>query len=70
VRLGLSFQGSEFKGWIMLGTAISGISVTILVLIFADNRSHPTTKITRCLMGFFVAIVWIMALADEVVHML
>ena len=54
----------------MLGTAISGISVTILVLIFADNRSHPTTKITRCLMGFFVAIVWIMALADEVVHML
>jgi len=54
----------------MFGTAVSGISVAILVLIFADNGSHPTAKITRCLMGFFVAIVWIMAIADEVVHVL
>jgi len=54
----------------MLDTVVSGISVTILVLIFADNGFHPTAKITRCLMGPFVAIVWIMALANEVVHVL
>ena len=58
------------EGWIMLDTVVSGISVTILVLIFADNGFHPTAKITRCLMGPFVAIVWIMALANEVVHVL
>jgi len=54
----------------MLGTTISGISAAILVLTFADNGFHPTAQIARCLMGFFVAIVWIMAIADEVVHVL
>jgi sodium/potassium/calcium exchanger 6 len=54
----------------MLVTAIAGFAVGSLVLIFSENGAHPTAKIARCGMGFFVAIIWIMAIADEVVHVL
>jgi sodium/potassium/calcium exchanger 6 len=38
--------------------------------MFADKGEHPASKMARCSMGFFVAIVWIMAIADEVVNVL
>lgn len=38
--------------------------------IFADRGDHPTSKMARGSMGFFVAVVWIMAIADEVVNVL
>jgi len=31
----------------MLETTVSGMSVTVLVLIFTDNGSHPTAKVVR-----------------------
>jgi len=39
------------------------------VVVFADKGAHPPHA-ARCSMGFIVAIVWIMAIADEVVNVL
>ncbi|KAI6169159.1 Sodium/calcium exchanger protein-domain-containing protein [Pisolithus thermaeus] len=64
------FSGTERILWFLGGTAIGGIAVGLLVLIFADDGFHPTARMMRCSMGFFVAIVWIMAIADEVVNVL
>lgn len=54
----------------MVAAAIAGVTVGILVIVFADNGVHPTARMARCSMGFLVAIVWIMAIADEVVNVL
>ncbi|KAF5359317.1 hypothetical protein D9756_003385 [Leucocoprinus leucothites] len=67
---GVLFKGNKYEGWIMLGTAIAGLTAGSLVLVLADNGAHPTARMVRCSMGFIVAIVWIMAIADEVVHVL
>jgi sodium/potassium/calcium exchanger 6 len=49
---------------------IAGAITAMLVLILADDGSDPAACVARCSMGFFVAIVWIMAIADEVVQVL
>jgi sodium/potassium/calcium exchanger 6 len=49
---------------------IAGAVTAVLVLVFADDGSDPAARAGRCSMGFFVAIVWIMAIADEVVQVL
>jgi sodium/potassium/calcium exchanger 6 len=56
--------------FLVLGTAVCGFAVAALVLVFADERSHPTARMARCSMGFLVAIAWIMAIADEAVNVL
>lgn len=40
------------------------------MLVFSDTGSHPSALLARCVMGFMVAVVWIMAIADEVVEVL
>jgi sodium/potassium/calcium exchanger 6 len=42
----------------------------VLVAIFADYGNDKGGKMIRAFMGFGVAIVWIMAIADEVVDVL
>ncbi|KAF8656846.1 hypothetical protein AX16_002393 [Volvariella volvacea WC 439] len=64
------FSGSDQQVWITVGTVLIGTAAAILVLSFPDSGNHPTAKMARCSMGFFVAIVWIMAIADEVVQLL
>ncbi|KAL4064529.1 Sodium/calcium exchanger protein-domain-containing protein [Scleroderma yunnanense] len=64
------FNGSDYIEWILAGTAVGGVAIGLLVLMFADGGVHPTARMARCSMGFLVAIVWIMAIADEVVHVL
>ncbi|KAI5982026.1 Sodium/calcium exchanger protein-domain-containing protein [Pisolithus marmoratus] len=59
------FSGTDRFSWLLGGTAAGGIVVGFLVLLFADDGFHPTARVARCSMGFFVAIVWIMAIADE-----
>lgn len=65
-----STEGNTYEGWIMMATAIAGFAIGVLVLIFSKNGAHPSARMARCSMGFFVAIVWIMAIADEVVEVL
>lgn len=56
--------------WLLIATVIAGTVVAILVLIFSTHGEHSTMRSLRCSMGFFVAIIWIMAIADEVVGVL
>jgi len=56
--------------WIRLGTGLAGLVAAILILLFSDKGTSPAARMARCSMGFIVAIVWIMAIADEVVNVL
>ncbi|KAG6330490.1 hypothetical protein ID866_8599 [Astraeus odoratus] len=64
------FSGVERIEWFLAGTAIGGVAIGLLVVVFSDEKAHPTAQMARCSMGFLVAIVWIMAIADEVVNVL
>ncbi|KDR76331.1 hypothetical protein GALMADRAFT_226030 [Galerina marginata CBS 339.88] len=56
--------------WLLIGTLIVGLIVGALVVIYMDRGNSVTARMARCSMGFTVAIVWIMAIADEVVNVL
>jgi sodium/potassium/calcium exchanger 6 len=56
--------------WLIIAAAVAGLTVAVIVVVFADQGAHPTARMARCSMGFLVAIVWIMAIADEVVQVL
>ena len=56
--------------WYLLAAAATGISTGALVLVFADKGDNVAGRLTRCFMGFVVAVVWIMEIADEVVSVL
>ncbi|KAJ7707755.1 Sodium/calcium exchanger protein-domain-containing protein [Mycena rosella] len=64
------FGASKHQLWALLSAGIVGFLASILVALFADSGEHPTFRMTRCSIGFFVAVVWIMAIADEVVKVL
>ncbi|KAJ7475807.1 Sodium/calcium exchanger protein-domain-containing protein [Mycena latifolia] len=64
------FGGNKYQPWALLAAGIAGFVASVLVALFADNGEHPTFRMARCSMGFFVAVVWIMAIADEVVKVL
>lgn len=49
---------------------VSGVTAGCLVAVFASQGENPTARMLRTSMGFFVAMVWIMAIADEVVGVL
>lgn len=67
----LPFPGySTSEIWLPVVTLVLGLVLGTLVAAFADKGNHPTARIARCSMGFFVSIVWIMAIADEVVNVL
>lgn len=56
--------------WLLLAVGIAGITSGCLVAVFASHGENPTARMLRTSMGFFVAMVWIMAIADEVVGVL
>lgn len=56
--------------WMLLSVGITGLAVGALVIVFSDNGDRPASRLARCSMGFLVAMVWIMAIADEVVKVL
>ncbi|KAG2060851.1 hypothetical protein BDR06DRAFT_871433 [Suillus hirtellus] len=68
--LGVLFHDADHFMFLVLGTVVGGLAVAVLVLVFADGRSHPTARMARCSMGFLVSIAWIMAIADEAVNVL
>ncbi|KAH8100846.1 Sodium/calcium exchanger protein-domain-containing protein [Cristinia sonorae] len=64
------FDGSPQELWLLLAAGVSGLAVAVLVAVFAKTGESPAARLARCTMGFVVAIVWIMAIADEVVEVL
>ncbi|RPD61064.1 hypothetical protein L226DRAFT_462458 [Lentinus tigrinus ALCF2SS1-7] len=63
-------DGVTHEGWLLLATGVAGFTAAILVSVFADEGRSPAAQLSRCAMGFVVAVVWIMAIADEVVKVL
>ncbi|KAF8632221.1 hypothetical protein AX15_001979 [Amanita polypyramis BW_CC] len=68
--VGVLFNGAEQQKWLLLAAGIGGLAIAILVAVFAKGGDRKTGKLARCSMGFFVSVVWIMAIADEVVNVL
>ncbi|KAF5377342.1 hypothetical protein D9757_008027 [Collybiopsis confluens] len=64
------FTGHSHQLWLFLGLGIAGMSASVLIIIFSDRGDNMAFTMARCFMGFFVALVWIMAIADEVVQVL
>jgi sodium/potassium/calcium exchanger 6 len=69
-RLILALGGNAYQIWAMVSAAIAGFVASILVVMYANHGTNPAFRMTRCSMGFLVAVVWIMAIADEVVKVL
>ena len=63
-------EGSAYKQWLLLGIGLAGLVAGILVALFAGKGRNRSWLLVRCTMGFLVAVVWIMAIADEVVNIL
>ena len=62
--------GMWYALWLCIASLVAGLAVGALVIIFAETGLSAAGRMTRCSMGFFVSIVWIMAIADEVVNVL
>ena len=56
--------------WLSIATLVIGLAFGTLVMIFADTGLSAAGRMIRCSLGFLVSIVWIMAIADEVVNVL
>jgi hypothetical protein len=64
------FAGMDQLFLIRLATGAIGSLCAILILLFSNKGDNPAGIGARCAMGFIVAVVWIMAIADEVVNVL
>ncbi|KAL0568225.1 hypothetical protein V5O48_013763, partial [Marasmius crinis-equi] len=64
------FNGNSRQPWLFLAAGVAGIAAAILTAVFANRGDNPAFTMARCSMGFIVAVVWIMAIADEVVNLL
>jgi len=64
------FSSKKHALWYLLVIAIIAAVTASLVLVFADRGNDPAARLARCFMGFGIAVVWIMAIADEVVSVL
>ncbi|KAG9121252.1 hypothetical protein FRC07_002874 [Ceratobasidium sp. 392] len=64
------FAGQKHVAWYIFAAVLCGVSVATLTAVFAHDGSHPVGRLARCFIGFGVAMVWIMAIADEVVQVL
>ncbi|KAH9058375.1 Sodium/calcium exchanger protein-domain-containing protein [Lactarius vividus] len=68
--VGVLFKGTVNEQWFLLGAGLAGLSAGITVFLFANKGDNQVWLLARCSMGFLVAMVWIMAIADEVVNVL
>ncbi|KAF9520833.1 hypothetical protein BS47DRAFT_1311298 [Hydnum rufescens UP504] len=64
------FGHQPYALWLELATLVASLSSAVLVLVFSVHGKHATARLALCLTGFAVSMVWIMAIADEVVQVL
>ena len=63
-------DGNSREPWLLLAAGVTGAAIGILVAVFGGRGESTSSRLARCTMGFIVAVVWIMAIADEVVEVL
>ena len=56
--------------WILLGSALAGCAAGGAVLYHSTDGNGQPWKLVRCFAGFVCSMVWIAAIADEVVGVL
>ena len=61
---------TEYFGWVLLAAGLAGILSGLAVFCFATDGSSPTWRMARCFAGFLCSMVWIAAIADQVVDVL
>ena len=60
----------EYVWYILLTCLIAGSTAAVMVLYTATDGSHTAWRMVRCFGGFTCSMVWIAAIADEVVSVL
>ena len=63
------FGQQPYALWVELATFIAGVLSAVLIVVFSEN-GNSRARLALCLTGFAVSMVWIMAIADEVVQVL
>lgn len=66
----IRLAGQKHVAWYVFAASMCGLSVSTLTAVFANDGKNPAARLARCFIGFGVAMVWIMAIADEVVQVL
>lgn len=54
----------------MLGSSVTGLIIAIPVLLFGKDGTAQPWRLVRCFAGFICSMMWIAAIADEVVDVL
>lgn len=60
----------EYYKWIMLASILGGLVAAGMTLRLATHGQTKTWRLVRCFAGFICSMVWIAAIADEVVSVL
>jgi hypothetical protein len=60
----------EYVWYILLACLLAGSIAAVMVLYTATDGSHTAWRMVRCFGGFTCSMVWIAAIADEVVSVL
>ncbi|OCF45712.1 hypothetical protein I317_00615 [Kwoniella heveanensis CBS 569] len=64
------FGDESYLLWILLGTSLAGLAGAAVVILYSTDGSSYTWRLVRCSCGFICSMVWIAAIADEVVGVL
>ncbi|WVF67966.1 hypothetical protein IAT40_002728 [Kwoniella sp. CBS 6097] len=64
------FGDESYLPWVLLGTSVAGLAAAAVVLYLSTDGSSYTWRLVRCFCGFICSMVWIAAIADEVVGVL
>ena len=60
----------EYVWYILLACLVAGSIAAVIVVYTATDGSHTAWRMVRCFGGFICSMVWIAAIADEVVSVL
>ncbi|WWD08468.1 hypothetical protein V865_006580 [Kwoniella europaea PYCC6329] len=66
----VTFNEQSYFPWVLLSSVIIGSIAACLTLYYATDGSSYTWRLIRCFCGFICSMVWIAAIADEVVGVL
>ncbi|WWD20576.1 hypothetical protein CI109_105052 [Kwoniella shandongensis] len=64
------FSDMSYLPWVILGVGSAGVIAAVAVLYYATDGSSKFWRLVRCMCGFTCSMVWIAAIADEVVGVL
>ncbi|WWC65382.1 uncharacterized protein I303_108000 [Kwoniella dejecticola CBS 10117] len=66
----IMFNDQSYFYWVLLASFVAGILAALATLYYATDGSSYTWRLVRCFCGFTCSMVWIAAIADEVVSVL